>query len=236
MIILYYFFIFLYNIYIRGEYMKLTNDEKLDFRDFKLDIVGSLVESITHQIQANLLLISASLDVIKMLNEDKSTQDNKEKKEVLDNLYLKNSLSIQRANLLLELMSEATNISNESIMQYNDIVQMLRLILDEQLKQDNVILNIEEKIRNNTYICGPLNDVIFIICKIITEFIINGNKEINLKITEDENNWYFKVTASEISSSNMKYLSTIKEYISQINGVKIDIKGNNVKIEINKIR
>ena len=79
----------------------------------------------------------------------------KKKKDVLENLYQKNNNALQKANMLLQLMSDATSISSESIMQYEDVVTLIKLILNEYIKVNNVDLNIEVKIKKGTYICGP---------------------------------------------------------------------------------
>lgn len=198
-----------------------------------MDIVGNLIDSISHQIQANLLLVSASLDVIKMLNEDERTEKNKEKREILENLYSKNSQSLQKANLLLQLMSNAANVSGEAIMKYTDIIEMLNLILENLLKENEVTLNIKEKIKENAYICGPLNDVIFIICKIIKQLIINKEKVINLNIYEDENKWYFSISSNKILK-NIEKLSQIEDYIIYVKDILPRIKEKELIIELAK--
>ena len=48
----------------------IYQEEKVKFQNFKSDIVASLVDSISHKVQSNLLIIGASLDVIKMIAED----------------------------------------------------------------------------------------------------------------------------------------------------------------------
>lgn len=213
----------------------ISQEEKLDFQKLKLDIVGNLVESISHQIQANLLVVGASLDVIKMLAEDENINQNIERKNVLNSLYLKNSESLQRANLLLQLMSDAASISSESIMQYDDVIDLIKLILDEFIKENNTILNINSKIRNGTYICGPLNDVIFMICKIIQQLVNDENKNVNLLIKEDEFNWYFEITTDTILSNKDKLLQ-INKYSSYIKDAKFKITDKKIIVEIKKIK
>lgn len=213
----------------------ISQEEKLDFQKLKLDIVGNLVESISHQIQANLLVVGASLDVIKMLAEDENINQNIERKNVLNSLYLKNSESLQRANLLLQLMSDAASISSESIMQYDDVIDLIKLILDEFIKENNTILNINSKIRNGTYICGPLNDVIFMICKIIQQLVNDENKNVNLLIKEDEFNWYFEITTDTILSNKGKLLQ-INKYSSYIKDAKFKITDKKIIVEIKKIK
>ena len=51
----------------------IEKEEKIDFEKYKLELVGNLVESISHKIQANLLILGASQDIIKMLSDDKET-------------------------------------------------------------------------------------------------------------------------------------------------------------------
>ena len=154
---------------------------KIDYQKFKLDIVSNLVESISHKIQANLLTIGASQDVIKMVSEDSKISQNKEKGKIIEDLYEKNNDALQKANSLLQLMSDATNISSETIMRSEDVFDIINVILDEYLKEENVNLTYDIRLKNNAYICGPLNDIIFIICKIIIEIIAYNEKNILIK-------------------------------------------------------
>lgn len=213
----------------------ISQEESLDFEKFKLDIVANLVESISHQIQANLLLIGASLNVIKMLTEDEKLKENSEKKDVIESLYLKNDSSLQKANMLLQLMSDATNISSESIMQYEDITEIINLILDEFIKENGVILNINKKVKNASYICGPLNDVIFVICKIIKQIALDGVKNIELSAREDEDKWYFDIKTEE-ELNNKEKIEQINKYVVYIKNVKSKLLDKKITIEIKKIK
>lgn len=213
----------------------IAQEQKLEYQKLKLDIVGNLVESITHQIQANILVVGASLDVIKMIAEDESINNNVEKKNVLNSLYLKNSDSLQKANMLLQLMSDAASIDSESIMQYDEVAKLIKLILDEFVKENNTILNIDSKVRNGTYICGPLNDIIFIICKIIQQLINSNSHNINLLIKEDEFNWYFNITADS-KLPNKENLLNIDNYSLYIKDAEFKITDKKIIIEMKKIK
>ena len=212
----------------------ISQEDNLDFEKFKLDIVGNFVESISHQIQANLLLIGASLDVIKMLTDDDKIKENSEKREVIESLYSKNDNSLQKANMLLQLMSDATNISSESIMQYEDIIEIINLILSEFLKENGVILKIDKKIKNASYICGSLNDIIFIICKIIKQLSIDGIKNIELSMSEDEDKWYFDIKTLECIKNKEK-IQQISKYIMYIKNVKSKYSDRKITIELKKL-
>lgn len=212
----------------------ISQEDNLDFEKFKLDIVGNLVESISHQVQANLLLIGASLDVIKMLTDDDKINGNSEKREVIESLYSKNDNSLQKANMLLQLMSDATNISSESIMQYEDIIEIINLILSEFLKENGVILKIDKKIKNASYICGSLNDIIFIICKIIKQLSIDGIKNIELSMSEDEDKWYFDIKTLECIKNKEK-IQQISKYIMYIKNVKSKYSDRKITIELKKL-
>ena len=78
-------------------YKLIEEEEKIDYEKYKLELVGNLVESISHKIHANLLVLGASQDIIKMLSEDENK--NSEKKDVLDNLYMKNDDALDKSNL-----------------------------------------------------------------------------------------------------------------------------------------
>ena len=208
---------------------------KIDYQKFKLDIVSNLVESISHKIQANLLTIGASQDVIKMVSEDSNISKNKEKSKIIDDLYLRNDIALQKSNTLLQLMSDATSISSETIMKGEDIFDIINIVLDEYLKENVVQLNYDIKLKSNAYICGPLNDVIFIICKIIKEMIAYNEKNISIKTYEDEGKWYFEVYCKE-SIENREIMHELYRYLLYVNNTGGKIKGNMFHIYIKKLK
>lgn len=211
----------------------IEKEEKIDFEKYKLEIVGNLVESISHKVQSNLLILGASQDIIKMINLD--LNENDQRKEMLESLYDKNDLALQKSNMLLQLVSNATTLSSESIMHCNDIEDIIKIILDEYLKENGVILNTEERIKVGSYICGPLNDVIFVICRVIKLLIDEGNKKINLLIYEDENNWYFNINVDE-KIQDSEFIEQIRKFIIYIKNVRPKINEHEISLIIKKIK
>lgn len=210
----------------------IEEEEKIDYEKYKLELVGNLVESISHKIQANLLVLGASQDIIKMLSEDAS--QNREKKDILDNLYMRNEDALDKSNVLLQLISNATNISSESIMSETEIVDTINLILDEYLKTNLKNIQITKKIREGTYICGPLNDVIFVICRIIKYLIDIKQEEIKLEITEDEEKWYFNIFNNE--NIDEDFLERIKKFVTYVKNVKYKYANDFLSLSIKKVK
>jgi len=211
----------------------IEKEESIDFEKYKLEIVGNLVESISHKVQSNLLVLGASQDIIKMINSD--LEENDERKDVLESLYQKNSYALEKANMLLQLVSNATTLSHESVMHCNDIKDIINVILDEYLKENSVTLCIEEKIKVGSYICGPLNDVIFVICRIIKLLIEENKKNIHLLIYEDELNWYFNIDAHE-KILDSESIEQIRKFIVYIKNVRPKINEKKISLIIKKIK
>lgn len=211
----------------------IEGEQKIDFEKYKLEIVGNLVESISHKIQANLLVLGASQDVIKLLSND--LKDDMQKKEILDSLYGKNTTALDNSNMLLQLISNVTSLSNESIMHCSEIKQIILEILDEYLKNNDINLIIEEKIKVGSYICGPLNDVIFVICRLIKLLIDEKQNEIKLIIYEDESNWYFTIDMKE-KISDKQFVEKIRRFIVYIKNVRPKIGEKQISLIIKKIR
>lgn len=211
----------------------IEGEQKIDFEKYKLEIVGNLVESISHKIQANLLVLGASQDVIKLLSND--IKDDVQKKEILDSLYGKNTTALDNSNMLLQLISNVTSLSNESIMHCSEIRQIILEILDEYLKNNDINLIIEEKIKVGSYICGPLNDVIFVICRLLKLLIDEKQNEIKLIIYEDESNWYFTIDMKE-KISDKQFVEKIRRFIVYIKNVRPKIGEKQISLIIKKIR
>ena len=210
----------------------IEKEEKINYEKYKLEIVGNLVESISHRVQSNLLILSASQDIIKMLTED--LKENDQKRDVLNNLYEKNNNALEKSNLLLQLISNATNLSSESIMHCSEIEEIVNNILDEYVKENLVNFKMREKIKIGSYICGPLNDIIFIMCRIIKQMIIEENKNIDLLIYEDENNWYFNIN-SDYNIKDAEFIEQIKKFMVFVN-VRPKISEKQITLVLRKIK
>ena len=210
----------------------IEKEEKINYEKYKLEIVGNLVESISHRVQSNLLILSASQDIIKMLTED--LKENDQKRDVLNNLYEKNNNALEKSNLLLQLISNATNLSSESIMHCSEIEEIVNNILDEYVKENLVNFKMREKIKIGSYICGPLNDIIFIMCRIIKQMIIEENKNIDLLIYEDENNWYFNIN-SDYNIKDAEFIEQIKKFMVFVN-VRPKISEKQIILVLRKVK
>lgn len=210
----------------------IEKEEKINYEKYKLEIVGNLVESISHRVQSNLLILSASQDIIKMLTED--LKENDQKRDVLNNLYEKNNNALEKSNLLLQLISNATNLSSESIMHCSEIEEIVNNILDEYVKENLVNFKVREKIKIGSYICGPLNDIIFIMCRIIKQMIIEENKNIDLLIYEDENNWYFNIN-SDYNIKDAEFIEQIKKFMVFVN-VRPKISEKQITLVLRKVK
>ena len=116
-------------------------------------------------------------------------------------------------------------------MHCNDIEEIIKVILDEYLKEFGVILNINEKIKIGSYICGPLNDVMFVICRVIKLLISEENKIINLLIYEDELNWYFNVEFDNKIQDSESF-EQIRKFIVYIKNVKPKFNEHQISIII----
>lgn len=210
----------------------IEKEEKINYEKYKLEIVGNLVESISHRVQSNLLILSASQDIIKILTED--LKENDQKRDVLNNLYEKNNNALEKSNLLLQLISNATNLSSESIMHCSEIEEIVNNILDEYVKENLVNFRMREKIKIGSYICGPLNDIIFIMCIIIKQMIIEENKNIDLLIYEDENNWYFNIN-SDYNIKDSEFIDQIKKFMVFVN-VRPKILEKQITLVLRKVK
>lgn len=210
----------------------IENEEKIDFEKYKLELVGNLVESISHKIQANLLILGASQNIIKMLSQEKD--ENAEKKDILNNLYTKNDNALDKANVLLQLVSNATNISHESIMSGDEIEDTINLILDEYLKDNLKVLKIDRKLKEGSYICGPLNDVIFVTCRIVKYLVEINESSIEICITEDAENWYFKI--SNANKCDTDFLDKIKRFVTYVKNVRYKYANDSIILVIKKIK
>ena len=119
-------------------------------------------------------------------------------------------------------------------MHCSEIEEIVNNILDEYVKENLVNFKMREKIKIGSYICGPLNDIIFIICRIIKQMIIEENKNIDLLIYEDENNWYFNIN-SDYNIKDAEFIEQIKKFMVFVN-VRPKISEKQITLVLRKVK
>lgn len=212
----------------------IQKENEFKFKEQKMKIVSTLIESIAHRVQANLLMIGATMDVSKLLISYDLKNDGKEKENLINEMYKKNEASLDEANTLLELLSGATSISQESIMTCEDIIKVISLVMDEYLSVNNKSIKYIDRIKKGEYICGPINDLIFVVCNIIDIFLSDGEEISSLEINEDENLWYFEIKSNElISQSTVDKIEKINYLIDYL---EINVINTEVILKMYKVK
>ena len=212
----------------------IQKENEFKFKEQKMKIVSTLIESIAHRVQAHLLMIGATMDVSKLLISYDLKNDGKEKENLINEMYKKNEASLDEANTLLELLSGATSISQESIMTCEDIIKVISLVMDEYLSVNNKSIKYIDRIKKGEYICGPINDLIFVVCNIIDIFLSDGEEISSLEINEDENLWYFEIKSNElISQSTVDKIEKINYLIDYL---EINVINTEVILKMYKVK
>ena len=125
----------------------------------------------------------------------------------------------------------------ENILSDKDIMDIIELVLTNQAKEHNVNLKTKIALKANSYINGHINDTIFTLCEYAKELIqlhdINTNLEIVL--TEDENNWYFKVKSEYVNKMSISQIYLIKKVALSLENVKFYQNDNEAVFEIKKV-
>ena len=214
--------------------VKIFNQQnEIELSNFKTNVLGSLMSGVAKQIKASLLSISAGIEFSNMIARSSSLEN----QEALNKLYLSNKETLEKLDKVLTAVIGQSSEKAENILSDKDIMDIIELVLTNQAKEHNVNLKTKIALKANSYINGHINDTIFTLCEYAKELIqlhdINTNLEIVL--TEDENNWYFKVKSEYVNKMSISQIYLIKKVALSLENVKFYQNDNEAVFEIKKV-
>ncbi len=217
--------------------VKIFNQQnEIELSKYRTNAIGNLVEGIAQEIKADLLSVSAGLEVTNMLlkNTEKTTKQDIEK---LNKFYENNKDTLSRIDKVLTSLIMQSSKTTDCIMESQEVMDIITLILKHVAKTNVVTLNTNVSVRPNSYIKGSVNDAIYIICEIMRELMtLKNNEKIDLTLTEDENNWYFNINSNSISLLSQSFIYMIKRICVSISDVSFNIDKDNNSISISILK
>ncbi len=211
--------------------VKIFNQQnQIELARYKTNAIGSLMVGIAQEIKSNLLSVSAGIEVTNLFIQDKKLMLERENLEKLNDSYKANKESLERVDKVLTAIINQSTEDVDYVMADTDIMEIIKLILKNISKEAGVVLNTKIALKQNSYLKGSVNDVIFVSCEILKQLIElqEAGSSIQFVLTEDQDNWYFSMTSEKVA-----LLHNSKFYL--IRKLMISMKNISLKEEENKL-
>ncbi len=211
--------------------VKIFNQQnQIELARYKTNAIGSLMVGIAQEIKSNLLSVSAGIEVTNLFIQDKKLMLERENLEKLNDSYKANKESLERVDKVLTAIINQSTEDVDYVMADTDIMEIIKLILKNVSKETGVVLNTKIALKQNSYLKGSVNDVIFVSCEILKQLIElqEAGSSIQFVLTEDQDNWYFSMTSEKVA-----LLHNSKFYL--IRKLMISMKNISLKEEENKL-
>ena len=199
---------------------------------FKSNAVSRLISSIASNIKESLMSVSGTIEITNMMIGEKL---NEEEANKLSSYYDKNKKGLEKVDKVLNTIITELSDENLNVMPDKDVVEIINSILENELKQKGITMNTNISLRTSSYISGNIVNVIFVICEFILNVINVTNESIDFTITEDENNWYFKVQNDDINKINKNDCYILKNVALSINNSNLEIFEKEAVLTLKKV-
>lgn len=217
--------------------VKIFNQQnEISISKYRTNALSKLMNSIASSIKSNLMSISAGLEITNLMLRDSKKNYELENITKLNEYYDNNKNSLEKIDKILTSVMKEIRSNGEDIMSDKEIIEMINLILDSEIKSKGINLISKAALRANTYITGNINDVIFITCEIIARIckIDEDKNDIKFTLTEDEDNWYFLIESETVKLLNNNYIYILKNIIISVPNATINVENNIIKIIVKK--
>ena len=219
--------------------VKIFNQQnEIELTKYRSIAIGNLMSSIASEIRASLLSISAGIEYTNMIMQDSAEQKIDEEKIVQINKFYKNNKEyLEKIDKILSAIINQSNVdNNDDVVRDEDTIEIINLILKSTLRSKNIMLDTKIVLKTGSYITGCVDDVIFVICEIVRKLvnIMGQGQKINLTLSEDEDNWYYKIESEYISKLDKRNVYLIKGIVTAIKDITIYDEPNIIGIAMKK--
>lgn len=217
---------------------KIFNQQnEIELTRYREKAIGNLIYGVAQEIKSNLLSVSAGIEVTNMLIQDKSVMIDREKLEKLNKSYLGNKVSLEKVDKVLTAIINQSLDNKQHVMKDTDIIEIINLILKNVSLDTGVILNSKMALKASSYLSGPINDIIFMVCEIIKDLMKSEEKEnkIDFVLTEDENNWYFNISCNNIKKFSSKKIYLLKRLTISMENIELRNEEDKIQLVLKKV-
>lgn len=210
---------------------------EIELSKYRQNAIGSLIRGIAQELKADLLSVSASIELTNILLKDKNAKVDEGEVNKLNNFYNNSKETLSNIDKVLTSLIRQSSQDDDYVIDAKEAFYLINLIIKNIYEEKQVAFNTNMSLRPNSYIKGDINDVIFLTSEVITKIIeeSNENDAINFSLTEDESNWLFVIESKNVSKLKNSFIYLLKMLIISIKGSKVNIDDEKITISLEKI-
>ena len=171
-----------------------------------------------------------------MFVQELTSDVDKQRAANINKYYENNKASLERVDKVLSSIINQSTANTEYVISDADVLEVLELILRNKSKVRKVDLSIKAALKASGYIKGSINDSIFIVAEIANELMQmqDENTKLDITLTDDESNWYFKITSDKINSLPHSQYYLFERVVNAMKGTTIEKEESTIVISIEK--
>lgn len=212
---------------------------KVILAEYRVNAIGRLIKKIAEDLKSPLLGVGAGIEATKMLISCSTDKIDSKIQEKLDKLYTNNKEYLNKINKTLSiLIRQSDNIATEEALKISDMLEAIDLMTSGELIENKITIERNINAKENAYIHGSLDDIIFIICEFIHKMIQVMNtsitKKIKMEIEENKENWVISLEYEDHSLNFKTETYLIRNIILGMKNIFFEEKNNKYIIKIKK--
>ncbi len=209
---------------------------EIELSKYKQNAIGNLISGIAQEMKADLLSVSASIELANMVLKDKNTNVEQSEVEKLNTFYNNSKETLSNIDKILTSLISQSGNDSDYVIDGNEAYKLIKLILKNIAKERQVDFETNISLRPNSYIKGDVNDIIFLTSEILSKIIEQSNKDDSVKfaLTEDEENWLFEINSENISKLQNSFTYLLRMLVISIENCMLNIEENKIVISLKK--
>lgn len=203
---------------------------------YRTNSIGKLISGIAQELKSPIMALSAGIEAENIIL-GKDSIINAEVKEKFNKFSSNNKTYVEKIDKVLStIINQSLYENTEEYLSPEDIINRIELILSRTLKENEILLEKNIKLRNNTVLYGKISDCVFILCEFIQKTIVhNKNKTtISLEMSEDENSWIMNCKCEGFNEISNKDMFILENILHMMPDVTYQFMNNEFNLNLNK--
>lgn len=218
--------------------VRIFNQQNLiELSRYRINAMGKLVKGIAEELKTPLLSIGASMEATKTLVDSIKSNAGDEAYGKLNAAYLNSKSQIERIDKICKTIINQTDEGSSKVgLTVGDIVETLKLMTANEMRIKGVTFEESISLKNDAYVYGAIDDVIFILCEIVHKLaeMSNIGDKIVLNIRESNDAWYISLNSDKMYLLNKTQIYLIKNIIGRMKDIGFEEVAGQYVIELKK--
>lgn len=203
----------------------VAQQNQIELSKYKSTAMGDLITSIAEEMKQVLLSVSAGIDAVGILVNDT---------DKMEKVFDKNKEYLENLDKLLTSILSSSN--TENVVNAKDMICVVDAIANNVAKKTNVSYTSKIALKDSNYIVGVVNDIVFILSALIKETILisKQGEQVDFILTDDEENWYFKINSSKVNEISKSKIYNTTKVVSNIDKLSMSVNDGDITLTFKK--